>query len=276
VLLIRIMTTTITERQYNYLQIFLPKVKRKPLKYSYKSILEAIFFILRTGCQWRELPPHFPPWQTVYYHFRKLIKLDYWSKILNYINQLVRLKENLPKVDKLIIDSQSVKSTKTCGSRGIDGNKKVKGIKRHRLTDLNGFSEGSAITKASTGDRKGAIEIIEKEQDKLQQIKEIYYDQGYLGKSFTKKINKLIPATVTIVPRKAKELGFVPIANRWVIERTNAWCDDYRRLWKACERLDEINLAVVTISDTFRAVRRLTNGKTKRWINKGIRKKVNN
>jgi transposase len=270
------MTTTFTERQFNYLSLLLPKVNRRPLKYTYKSILEGIFYFLRTGCQWRLLPDCYPPWKTIYYHFRKLATLNYWSKILKYINKLIKLKENLPNTNELVIDSQSVKSTKTCYDRGIDGNKKVKGLKRHRLTDLNGFPEGHFITKASTGDRKGAIKLIEKNQSNLQQIQQIYYDQGYTGSNFRREMRKLISAQISIIPRKAKELGFVPIPKRWVIERTNAWCDDYRRLLKCHEGLEETNLNVMIASDVFRAVQRLINGKTRRWINKGIRKRKNN
>jgi len=263
--------TTLTERQYAYLQIFLPPVKTSPMIYSYKSILDAIFYIMRTGSQWRELPPNYPPWQTVYYHYRKLIRSGYWSKLLHHLNQLVRLKENLPKSNILIIDSQSVKSTKTCFTRGIDGNKKIKGIKRNRLTDLNSFPEGLKITKANLHDTKAALKLIQKEQRQLQSATEIYHDQAFKGDRYQQGVNQLIPAIVTIVPRKPKELGFVPIKERWPVERTNAWCDDWRRLWKCCEGLEETAEAVVTITDTFRAVRRLTNGKTERWINKGVR-----
>lgn len=260
--------TTLNERQFALLQLFLPKVKYKPLKHSYQSILNAILYVMRTGCQWRELPPHFPPWESVYYHYRKLIALGYWEKVLHYTTQLLRIRKQQSRTSsKAIIDSQSVKCTKSCGLRGIDGNKKVKGIKRHRITDMSGLPIITTITKASSGDRKGAREMIGRYKKKLAHlgVKEFYYDQGYSGKDFRNIVAKLTGAIVTVVPRKPKELGFVPLPNRWCIERTNAWCDDYRRLWKATEGLPEINEAVVTISDTFRAVRRLTNGKSRRW-----------
>jgi transposase len=191
---------------------------------------------------------------------------------LHYTTQLIRIRKQQTRVtNKVIVDSQSVKCTKSCGIRGIDGNKKVKGIKRHRITDMEGLPIVTTITKASSGDRLGAKEMISRYKGKLEQleVKEFFCDQGYSGKLFRNTIAKLTGAVVTVVPRESKELGFVPLPNRWVIERTNAWCDDYRRLWKACEGLVEVNEAVVTITDTFRAVRRLTNGKSKRWISRG-------
>lgn len=260
-------STTITEGQFKLLQPLLPTVKTRPLEYDYYDILSAILYFLRSSCTWRDLPPSFPPWEVVYYHFRKLIKLGVWQKILLYINKLIRLKEGLQiRNRKVIIDSQSIESTKTCGYRGIDGNKKVKGIKRHKLTDDIGLEIGVVTTPANTGDREGCLLLLNKYKSLLRGVEEIYFDGGYGGDKFeNRQVNQILPTVkVTIVPRlKAK--GFYPIPERYPIERTNGIHEDYHRLWKATERLQEVNDTLSLIADCFTGVRRLTRGKVKKW-----------
>jgi transposase len=260
-------STQLNERQYAYLQIFLPPVKTSPMEYDYFDILSGILYFLRTSCTWRDLPPHFPPWSTVYYHFRKLIETGFWQKILLYINKLIRIKEGLAAISKrIIIDSQTIESTKTCGTRGIDGNKCIKGIKKHKMTDDIGLEIDNVTTPANVGDREGCLLLLMKNRHLLQEIVEIIFDGIYTGDKFHKQIKAILPkAKITVVPR-LKARGFVPIPERYPIERTNGIHEDYHRLWKGVERLQKVNDTVCLIADVFTGLRRLTKGKTKKWL----------
>jgi transposase len=185
---------------------------------------------------------------------------------LIYVNKLIRLKEGLPACSsKIIIDSQTIESTKTCGDRGIDGNKHIKGIKKHKLTDDIGLELDTISTPANVGDRRGCLLLLIKNRCHLQHIDEIYFDGIYTGGEFHQQIKQILPQVkITVVPR-LKAQGFAPLPERYPIERTNGIHEDYHRLWKAAERLQEVNDSLCLIADVFTGLRRLTRGKVKSW-----------
>ena len=171
-------STDIEETQWQVIKKILNLQERKR-KYNLREIWDAIFYLVKTGCQWRMLPVHFPPWEL----------------LLNNLREKVRIQKGQNAEASVgIMDSQSVRWGDNRSLNGIDGNKKVKGIKRHVVVDKNGFLIAVMVTIACVHDGKAAY----------------------------------------LLARCLKELcwsnGFKPIGKRWVVERTFSWFDNYRRL----------------------------------------------
>ena len=137
----------------------------------------------------------------------------------------------------LIVDAQSVKNTDTAGSKGYDAGKKVSGIKRHIAVDTQGLPHAVAVTTADVTDRKGALQALQRCQRGLGAVRTVLADGGYVGKSFAQGVQEILGETVTVQIAKRSELHtFAVIPKRWVVERSFAWLDKNRRLWKNCER----------------------------------------
>ena len=146
----------------------------------------------------------------------------------------------------VIIDAQSVKNTDTAKEKGYDGGKKISGIKRHIAVDTQGLPHAIGATTANVTDRNGAIEIFENYKDKLNKVKKVLADGGYIGDNFKKEIKKILNAEVEIAKRnKLHEFKVIP--KRWVVERSFAWLEKSRRLWKNCERLLTSSLAMMKL-----------------------------
>jgi len=134
-----------------------------------------------------------------------------------------------------LIDAQSVKNTSSAEEKGYDAGKKVSGIKRHIVVDTMGLLHGFLITKADTGDRDGAVEMVGLHLDDLSSVRKFMVDGGYSGEKFASAIKTLTGAEVEVVKRN--EIGrFVVIPKRWIVERSFGWLNHSRRLWKNCER----------------------------------------
>jgi putative transposase len=204
---------------------------------SLRQIVDAMFYIDKTGCQWRYLPGEYPNWSSVYYHFAK------WSKN----GTLAAINTALCKVDRgrrgrtespsaALIDSQSVKTAKEAQEVGFDGGKKVKGHKRHSLTDTVGNMLNVVVTAANVSDIAGGKLLIEKIREDFPTIEKIWADGTYRG-GFIDWVYEKIQAVLEIVKRDDGEKGFKVLPKRWVVERTFAWLGNYRRLSKDYERL---------------------------------------
>lgn len=135
----------------------------------------------------------------------------------------------------LIIDSQSVKNTDTAWFKGYDAGKKVSGIKRHIGVDTQGLPHMLYVTTANVTDRAGALEGIELNKEYLTKVKNVLVDGGYSGENFAEGIKDSLGATVEVAKRSELH-KFAVIPKRWVVERTFAWLDKCRRLWRNCER----------------------------------------
>ena len=154
------------------------------------------------------------------------------------------------------MDAQSVKNTDTAEEKGYDAGKKVAGIKRHLIVDTQGFLQGLSVTPANTTDREGAIQALERAREALSQCTCLLVDGGYTGSRFQDRVKALIPATVRVVKRTELHT-FVVMPQRWVVERTFAWFEKSRRLWKNCERKLNTSLQFLVLSHLALLLKRL-------------------
>ena len=244
--------TDLTDAQWENLLPYLPKPSPvgRPLKWETRSIINAMFYIVKSGCQWRMLPHQMPPWQTVYSHFRKWKALGTWVTIHQALHEQTRRdvgKEPSPTV--AIIDSQSVKTTELANSRGFDAHKKVKGRKRHIVTDAIGIVLGVKVTDANVSDNQVAIELLTEVFSWHITIQLVCADAGYRGE-LGDYLYLTHQCKLDITPPLGQS-GFVVVPLRWIVERTFSWFGWFRRLTLDYERSAETAEAMVYIASIY-------------------------
>ena len=226
--------TDLTETRWQYIKKVL-HIQIRKRKHDLREIWNALFYVVKTGCQWRMLPSHFPKWQLVYYYYRKWSSQTDFDLLLNELRGLVRLKRGQHKDSTVgIMDSQSVRWGNNRSLNGIDGNKKVKGIKRHVIVDKNGFLIAVMVTVANVHDSKAAYLLVQMLKKLCSSVKVILADGGYRG-NVIEAVKKSFGYIIQVVVSNYKELGFRPIHKRWIVERTFSWFDNYRRLCRNYE-----------------------------------------
>lgn len=206
----------------------------KKKKCEHKKVVEWIFYVNRTGCQWRMIHPKGFSWQLVYYYFRKWIRDGSWQQI----HQALILWEN-EQVGSLqtvgIIDSQSVRMSNQKGVRGIDGHKRVNGRKRHIVVNNRGRILGVAVTEANKHDSKAARGLLKKVCTTYKNLKLIYADKAYAGVLVRWLMFMFLCKLVIVVTMFSRH--FKIVKKRWIVERSLAWFNGYRRLAKDYEVL---------------------------------------
>ena len=229
-------------------------------KNSLRKVINAIFFVLRTGCQWRNLPQSgYPKWQSVYYYFYKWTN-DYTIESLNFLlNSFIREHAGREATPSLgCIDSQSIKiAPMIFEDKGIDGNKKVNGRKRQVMVDTNGLVWASRVHAANLSDTEMGCELFEKIKDKLFRLQKLLVDAGYKG-TFVEQAKKQLQVSVEISSRPPTEKGFVPIAKRWVSERTFGWFNFFRRLSKDYEHSTKCAESMLLLANCAIVINRIT------------------
>src|SRR5947209_2677059 len=177
--------TDLSDTEWTRLRSYLPapKAQGRPRTHSLRDVFDAIFYVLKSGCHWRLLPHDFPPWSTVYYHFRKLRLSGAWCLIYRALRSAERdrIGKN-PDPSAAIMDSQSVKTTEEgARSHGYDAHKNIKGRKRHLLVDTLGLPLSVYVTPANVQDRVGARLLLAGLNPLVPRLKKIWADEAYSG-----------------------------------------------------------------------------------------------
>ena len=227
-----------SDAEWSLIAPFMPKPKRlgRPRTTPLRRVVDAIFYIAVTGCQWRLLPSDFPPASTVQGYFYLWRNTGTWAAINHALLMAAREREGRQASPTAgIIDSQSVKTCESGGPRGFDAAKNIKGRKRHILTDTGGLFVAGIVHEASIQDRDGAVPLMASVRHLCPWLKHLIADAGYAGPKLKEALSKLGKWSLEIVKRSDGAKGFELRPKRWVVERTLAWLGRNRRLAKDFE-----------------------------------------
>ena len=280
--------TDLSDEEWGLLETYLPasKWRGRPRLHSPREILNAVFYLLKSGCQWRMLPREFPPWKTVFHYFRAWRLDGTWERLNRAMRRLLREKLGRdPEPSAGIVDAQSAKTTGVGGEqRGFDGGKMVRGRKRHLLVDTEGLVVEARVHSAKVPDQDGIRRLLEPAHSRLPRLSYLWVDAGYRGRG-KEWVEQALGLEVEVVNRSPKPTpekilrvwarewfkeghqmdlsklptrpGFENLPRRWVAERTFAWISHNRRMAKDYERLCATGEAFIHVAMTRLMVRRL-------------------
>lgn len=220
----------------------------RPRDSDMREVLNAIFYVARSGCAWRLLPHDFLPWQTVYGYFAAWKREGVWQRINDALRQAVReQEEHESDASAGSLDSQTVKTMNAdANGRGFDGGKKLTGRKRFLLVDTLGWLLSIFVTSARTTERDGAELLLQQTPDEiLAHLELIWADGGFAGVDFATWVQDHFGCLIEIVKRPDTAKGFVLLPRRWTVERTLGWMGYFRRLSKDYERKASSSVAFI-------------------------------
>lgn len=252
-----------SEEQWALIEPLLPAVNTggRPEKHPRRAIVDAILYVVRTGCAWRQLPADFPPWQTVYWYFVRFEQAKATEKILPVVREQLRLQQGRnPEPSAGLIDSQSVKGADTVGrdTRGYDAGKKINGRKRFIVTDTLGLLLVVVVLSAGVQDRDGAKSVLLDTYLRTR-VRFVFADGGFAGRLLD-WAQTILRTTLHIVRKPADQRGFAVIPRRWAVERTFAWLTAHRRLARDYERDPAVSEAMIRWAAINTITRRIARG----------------
>ena len=233
--------TKLTDSQWEFIKELLDNGRKRT--YCLRTIIDAILKVTRTGTQWRNMDESYPPWQSVYYYFRKWQKDATWSKVLTYLVQKERVRQGRKAgASRVAVDSQSVKiGTLISFETGIDGNKKINGRKRHLAVDALGLPLALHVSAANIHDTDAGIDLLWQLEIASDRLELICGDKAYRG--YFSTCAEYYKWKVEISQKPESQKGFVPQSGRWQVERSFAWFNFFRRLAKDYEKTVQSSVA---------------------------------